>query len=332
MPWTIGPSAVGRRRAALLAGVIVLSGARPQGAVACDSTCCLMLTRGGAGLLRKGGFQLDFSYRTTDMSAKMAGDAPVDQVIRPKVLLETGRLIPGYHQDLRGTDSFLQVDAAFGVLPSTTVFASVPLLSHRTYDIGHGGYQTAYNLRGIGDLVVGARQSLVRSPQHALVVTAGFKLRTGKNDTIDTYDSTILDPTMQPGTGSNDFVGTLTWVTVAPGRTELGLSTSYQVNTTNGYDYRFGNLAIAAATLSRSFGGFIPSLQLKLVDQARNDFVGGGVPSTGSRTLYLNTGLRYRTAEGVALYAHVLVPLYRYVSEDQLAPRYSVLVGFTKVF
>lgn len=84
---------------------------------------------------------------------------------------------------------------------------------------------------------------------------------------------------------------------------------------------------IAAATLSRPLGGVVPSLQLKLVDQARNVFVGGGVPSTGSTTLYLNAGLGYRTRETLTL-----APLYRHVNEDQLAPRESVLVGITKVF
>ena len=322
----------GSRLRRWLLWVLTLAVLSPTPAPACDSTCCLMLTRGGSGLLRRGGFLIDFSFRTTDMSAKLAGSDSTAQVVRPKVLLEEGRLIPGYHEDLRGTDSFLQMDAAYGLLASTTVFASIPLLSHRTYDIGHGGAQTAYDVRGIGDLVIGARQGLVRSPQHSLVASVGFKLRTGKSDTIDEYDSTILDPTLQSGTGSNGFIGTLTWSMVAPGKTELGLSASYQANTTNSYEYRFGNLAIAAATLSRPIGGFVPSLQLKLVDQARSIFVDAGVPSTGATTLYLNAGLRYRTPEGLALYTHVLVPVYRYVNDAQLAPRYSLLFGLSKAF
>ncbi len=315
-----------------LCGALTLALLLPRPAAACDSNCCLMLTRGGSGLLRRGGFQIDLSYRSTDMSAKRAGSSSTSQVIRPKVLLEEGRLIPGYHEDLRGTDAFLQVDVAYGLLASTTVFASLPVLSQHRYDIGHGGYQTSYDVRGIGDLLIGARQSLVHSPQHSLVASMGFQLHTGKNDTIDQYDNTILDPTLKSGTGANDFIGTLTWSTVAPGKTEFGLSASYQINTTNSYDYRFGNLAIAAATLSRPIGGFVPSLQLKLVDQARNVFVGGGVPSTGATTLYVNAGLRYRTPDGIALYVHVLVPVYRYVNDAQLAPKYSILVGIAKTF
>jgi hypothetical protein len=309
-----------------------LPGLVPRPAAACDSTCCLLLTRGQAGLLRKGGFQLEFSFRSTDMSARRQGSEPTDTVVRPKVLLETGEIIPGYHEDLEGTDSFLQLDAAWGVAASTTVFVSMPLITHREYLIGHGGVQTRYDLRGIGDLVVGARHALVSGGQRSLVAALGVKLPTGKDDIIDVYDSTILDPTMQPGTGSGDVIATLLWSTVAPGRTELGLSGSYQINTTNGYDYKFGNLGIAAATLSRAFGSVVPSLQIKLVGQAHSFFVGSAVPSTGTTTVYANAGLRYRSAEGISLYTHLLVPVYRHVNDAQLAPRYSLLIGLSKTF
>lgn len=299
---------------------------------ACDSTCCLLLTRGQAGLLRRGGFQLEFSFRSTDMSARLQGSESTDTVIRPKLLLETGEVIPGYHQDLEGTDSFLQLDAAWGAAASTTLFASMPLITHREYVIGHGGVQTRYNPRGIGDLVVGARRALVSGGQRSLVAAVGVKLPTGKDDVIDEYDSTILDPTMQPGTGSGDVIVTLLWRTLAPGGTELGLSGSYQINTTNSYDYKFGNQGIAAATLSRPFGRLIPSFQLKLVGQAHSFFVGSAAQSTGATTVYGNAGLRYQTAEGISLYAHLLLPIYRHVNDAQLAPRHSLLIGLAKAF
>jgi hypothetical protein len=324
---------MGRRRRTVCFVVISAVGMlRSVPARACDSNCCLILTKGQAGVLRRGGFQIDVSFRSTDMSTRLGGSSSVDTVVRPKVLLETGQLIPGYHEDREGTDSFLQIDAAWGVTASTTLFASLPVLSHRFYVIGHGGDQTSYNVRGIGDLLLGARHALLRSPQRSLVGAVGFQLPTGRNDVLDVYDSTVLDPTLQPGTGSGDFVASLLWSTVAPGRTEVGLSGSYQVDTTNGYNYRFGNAAIAAATVSRPTGRFVPSLQVKLVHQGSSRFVGDYVPSTGATTVYLNSGLRYRTPEGVALYGHFLVPVYRHVNDTQLAPNFSVLFGLSKAF
>jgi hypothetical protein len=315
-----------------LALVTLAAALTPASSFPCDSTCCLMLTRGTSGLMGRGSFQVDFSYRYTDMSAKFAGSAPTDLVIRPKVLLETGQIIPGYHEDREGTESFLQVDAAWGVASATTVFASWPLLTHRYYVIGHGGVQTTYNIRGVGDLVVGARQAFFRGAGHMLVASVGIQLPLGADDRIDEYDSTILDPTMQPGTGSGDLITALQWSSVGPGRTEISLSGTYQVNTTNSHDYRFANQAIAAVTVGRPLGRVTPSLQVKLFNQGRSDLGDTAVPSTGATIVYLNAGLRYRSVEGVGLYGHVLVPVYRRTNDAQLAPRFSVLFGLSKAF
>jgi hypothetical protein len=291
-----------------------------------------MLTRGTSGLMGRGGLQIDFSFRYTDMSTRLEGTQPTDEVIRPKVLLETGSLIPGYHEDREGTESFLQLDAAWGVASATTVFASLPVLTHKYYVIGHGGTQTTYNVRGVGDLVVGARQALARRPGRMLVASVGIQLPLGKSDIIDEYDSSILDPTLQPGTGSGDVITALQWSTVAPGRTEISLAGTYQINTTNRYDYRFANQAIAAVTVSRPLGQFTPSLQVKLFNQGRSDLGTTSVPSTGATIVYVNAGLRYRSAEGVGIYGNVLVPAYRRMNDAQLAPRISILFGLSKAF
>lgn len=304
----------------------------PASGLPCDSTCCLMLTRGTSGLLGRGGFQVDVSFRHTDMSTRLEGTETTDLVTRPKVLLETGDIIPGYHEDREGTDSFFQVDASWGVASATTVFASLPVLTRRYYVIGHGDTETAYNVRGMGDLVVGARQALVRGPGRMLVASVGIQLPLGKNDMLDVYDSTILDPTLQPGTGSGDVITALQWSTVGPGRTEVSISGTYQLNTTNEYDYRFANQAIAALTVSRPAGRFIPSLQVKLFSQGRSELGGQEVASTGATIVYLNAGLRFRSAEGLGLYGHFLVPAYQRVNDAQLAPRFSVLFGISKAF
>jgi hypothetical protein len=172
----------------------------------------------------------------------------------------------------------------------------------------------------------------VRSPGRILVASFGVELPVGRTDTIDEYDGTILDPTLQPGTGSGDVIAAMQWSTTAPGRTELALSGTYQVNTTNGYGYRFGNQVIAAATLSRPTGPVTPSLQVKLFDQGRSRFAGGDVSSTGSTLVYVNAGLRYRSADGVSVYGHLLVPAFRRVNDTQLAARFSVLFGLAKSF
>jgi hypothetical protein len=280
----------------------------------------------------RGSFQVDLSFRHTDLSARRSGTAPAESVVRPKVYIEKQILVPGYHEDRTGSESFLQLDLAWGAASRTTVFASMPVFGQKYYEVGHGGFETAYNVRGIGDLVLGARQALVRSAQRTLVVALGFKVPTGKNGVIDDYDGTILDPSMQTGTGSGDVITGLQWSTVAPGATEVTLSGSYQVYTTNDYSYRFGNEAIGAVTASRAFGRLTPSLQVKLYGRGRSRFVEQDVPSTGGTYVYFNAGLRLRSAEGASFYGFFLLPAYRDVNDPQLAPRFSVLIGFSKAF
>jgi hypothetical protein len=291
-----------------------------------------MLTRGTAGFLARGAFQVDLSFRHSDLSQRRLGTEPTDTVVRPKVFIEREVLVPGYHEDLQGSENYLQLDLAWGAGQKTTVFASMPIFGQKDYEIGHGGTGSSYNIRGLGDLVVGARRALVSSPQRSLVLSLGLKVPTGKNGIIDDFDETILDPTLQPGTGSGDVIPSLQWSTLGPAGTQLSLSGSYQINTTNDYKYRFGNEVITALTASRVFGRLTPSLQVKLNVRGRSSFVEEDVPSTGATVLYMNAGLRARTADAFGFYGFLLVPVYKDVNEAQLAARYSVLLGFSKTF
>lgn len=298
----------------------------------CNSTSCLILTRGTAGLVGRGSFQVDLSFRHTDVSARRSGREPVDSVIRPKVFIERGLIVPAYHQDLRGSENALQLDVEWGASAQTTVFAAMPVFGQKSYDVGHGGLESSYSPRGIGDLVVGARHALYRAPQRSFVMGVGAKLPTGRNGLIDDFDETVLDPTLQPGTGSGDLIASLQWSNAAARGTQLAVSTSYQVNSTNDYRCCFGNDAIGAITASRSFGRFTPSLQIKLNVRASSRFVDEEVPSTGGTVVYLNAGLRLRSSDGLGFYAFFLVPAYRDVNDAQLAPRFSTVVGLSKSY
>ena len=291
-----------------------------------------MLTRGTAGLQARGRFQVDLSFRYTDLSARREGTSTTDSVVRPKVYIEEGVLIPGYHEDLSGSESALQLDLAYGLAARTTLYASMPVFSQKYYEIGHEGFETTYNVRGIGDLVLGARQALYSGPQRSLVAALGVKVPTGANDVIDDYDSTILEPTMQTGTGAGDLILALAWSSVVAGRMQLSCTGSFQAYSENDYRYDFGNEAIGAVTLSRAFSRLTPSLQAKLYTRGRSHFVGDEVPSTGSTVVYLNAGLRYQAANGPGFYAFLLLPAYRDVNDPQLAPRFSVLLGLSRTF
>jgi len=167
-----------------------------------------------------------------------------------------------------------------------------------------------------------------------LVGGLSVKLPSARHRIGGDFDGSILDPTLQPGSGSWDFVSTLQYAGhIAPWLVDWSLSGSYQVNTTNDLGYRFGDLTVAAANASRTLKGpLAASLQIKFVHEARHAFLGEGVPSTGSSTLYVTPGLRLRLPDQTSLYGLVQLPPYRYVNETQLAVRAAFLVGVSKTF
>jgi hypothetical protein len=305
--------------------------ARP--APGCDSTGCLMATRGASGVLKKGSFNLDFSYRYLDESEKLRGSDDAELVLRPRVDFEHGLLIPGYHQDLDGKSSVLQLEAAYGAGTATTLYLSAPLMTRKSHDIAHGGVVTAYDTWGFGDVVVGVREGLALPFAGQATGSFALKLPTGATDVIDPYDQKIQDPTLQPGTGSLDALLSVQYgKKLASPRLDVSLTGSYQANTTNDRHYRFGNEGIATLGVARPLGSsWSVSTSLKWVHQGRDRFLGQDVLSTGSKFLYVTGGVRF-FAGAFSYYAVAQFPIYSYVNESQLGPKAGVLAGLSRAF
>ena len=297
----------------------------------CDSSSCALVTRGLIGLMPKRALRVDFSFRYTDDSHGMEGSQGVDEVFRPKIDFETGQILPGVHQDIRGSDTFVQLDAAYGLTSRTTLVASLPLLAQRSHEISHFGFQGEYGGNGIGDALIGVRQGF--GPP-GLVGGFSVKLPLGRHkDGVD-YDGGILDPTLQPGSGSFDFVPSLQY-----GGRVRSLKTDWSVNgfwgltTTNDLGYRFGNQAVAAITASHVIHRpLTASLQIKYGWNAASEYQGQVVASTGATYVYLTPGISARLPGGGAAYGLLQIPVYRYVNDEQLAARVAFLLGVSKTF
>jgi hypothetical protein len=317
---------------ATMAAIVVLGAGGP--ARACDSSSCALVTRGAGGTLPKGALRLDLSFRYADQTRPYAGGEPIDAVLRPKVDFEHGLLLAGFHRELGGRERYLQTDLAYGLTSRATVMLSIPLLIQRSYDISHGGsFLQNTTTRGAGDLLLGVSYGLLGGAGTQLVARAAVKVPTGNYRLITTYDRSINDPTLQPGTGSVDFVAAADFSR----RQVLGLdwtvSASYQANTTNDLDYRFGNDAIASLSVSRALVGRLSgSFQVKGWHKGRSSFLGDPVPSTGGTLVYLTPGVRVAAPASMTAYAFVQVPAYRFVNEEQLTPRVALLIGWSKTF
>jgi hypothetical protein len=315
-----------RARVAAAAVVLILLGAPPG--EACDSTACLSATRGLRGSLRQGGLRLDLSYRFADQTDRLAGAGSTSTVLRPYVEVDTGRLYPGWHEDESARERFLQADVEYGFTDRLSAWAALPVLADRSSVGTDEVCRYGYGARGIGDLALGLRhRHAVRGG--SLVLSGGVEFPTGDSRRRYSLDTAVLEPMVQPGTGSTDVL-----LAASYSRLALGLdwtaSASVQHNTTNGYEYRFGREHIIAVSAgSRIRGRLSASLQVKGAERLRSVFAGQPVPSTGNRAVWLNPGLRFDGPAGTSLYGILQVAAWRHVNEQQLATRTGFLTGLS---
>jgi hypothetical protein len=318
--------------------VLLLALALPGVAAPCDSTGCLLVTRGASGLLPPKAWRIDLSFRATDDSQLMRGSEETARVNRPKIDFENQIMRPGFHQDLGGTSRFLQLDFGYGLTGRTTALASAPVLTDRDYEIGHPPALTEnYETWGLGDTLVGVRHSFVARGSLSVVGGIGVELPTGDYRLVSPealFDIGVLDPMLQPGSGSFDAVLSAQCVKRLGFRDlDLTGAFSYQANTTNDLDYRYGNDAIASLSLAGPLVSWLrASLQVKYADRGRSEYRGEPVESTGGRIVYAIPGLSVPLPSRFSVYLFVPVPVYRYVNETQVAPRISLVAGLSRMF
>ena len=339
--------------------------ARP--ASACDSSSCAILTRGGLGTLTKGAFAVDFSYRYADESMRLAGSSSTDDVVLPRIDFDGQRLLPGFHRELDGSTNALQADVSYGVSSRLSAFVSLPLFTSKRYvhahvlgshapteptdpqvpteedPHGHGPAPEAvatalpYKSDGFGDTQLGVRYALAGGASQRLSAGFALKLATGEYQLPNTFDGGLHDPTLQPGTGSLDYLVSALYARGgAP--VQVAASASHQFATENDLGYRFGDETILGLSLTRTLRAVYSraqvgaSVQVKAHFRGRSTYLDAPVPSTGSRMLILSPGLRVTTPGGLGFYAYLQVPVYRRVNDVQLATRSSLLTGVSKGF
>lgn len=310
----------------------------PVTAAPCDSTGCLLVTRSTSGILPRKAWRFDLSFRATDDSRLMSGSDATSRVNRPKVDFENQIVRPGFHQDLGGTSRFLQLDVGYGLTGRTTALASAPVLTHRDYEIGHPLALTEnYETWGLGDTLVGVRHSFTAGGSLSVVGGIGIELPTGDYRLVSPealFDIGVLDPMLQPGSGSFDAVLSAQCVKrLSLREVDLTAAFSYQANTTNDLDYRYGNDAIASLSLAGPLAsGLRASLQVKYATRGRSEYRGEGVESTGGTIVYAIPGLSMALPTRFSVYVFVPVPVHRYVNETQVAPRISLVAGLSRMF
>jgi len=305
----------------------------------CGSASCFLVTHSEEGVETAGAFQVDLSFGYVDQSRKLDGSHGTNDVLVPKINFEDGVIEPDHHREISTRNTLVRLDLAYGITSRVSVFGVLPLLTdknHEHFDDAGTPDETFTNAdgtRGFGDVAVGARYALLVKANDLLMGRLSAKLPTGAYKLRD-REGAINEPTIQPGTGSYDGLITLYYAHHQfPKALEWFVSGSARINGRNPLEYRAGDELVVSGGASYAYGQrWVYALQLNARHAGRDDYRGEAVPSTGSQSLALSPGIRFRTGDRLELYGYLQIPVYQDVNEAQLAPRAGFVLGFSKSF
>jgi len=217
-----------------------------------------------------------------------------------------------------------------------TVSLAVPYVVRKSQELVDNGFQ-AFQGNGIGDVAAFVRYNhhhYVDETMVAFSFSAGVKFPTGKNN-ITLPSGDYLDPDLQPGTGTTDFIiGTAGFLSID--RTGIfatvnaGFITGPGAPESDG-NHKYGNYINAEATVTYRI---IPqdisesnlSLAMGIGFENRAKETEGGIPieASGGSLIYLAPGLKYLFSQGLSADAAIQIPVHQYLGADPLNDEFQL--------
>lgn len=287
---------------------------------------------------------MDLSYRYIPMDRFQRGSDKVSEVLVPEIDFKDGKIKPNDHREKRTINELAQLDVSYGITERFTLTFAIPFLNNRLHEhfVEVGTLEEEFtrqdSTNGLGDLRLIGKYALWISTKHLLVGGWGVKIPTGEHKLLNSHGK-INEPTLMPGTGSWDGLFSAYYsYQVLLHKLDTFLSGSYQVTSENDLDYQFGNTFLLNGGVSYLFaelnGGktLTTSLQVNARIVPHDEFKGQEVPSTGGRWVYVTPGVKVQASSSTAIYAHIQVPIYQFVNEVNLVPRYGLIFGVSHAF
>ena len=326
-------------RAVFFAALIIASGSSLHAGCG-SSSCPLDLNHLNVPATRH--FALDLSLQYIDQDQPRAGTENVDV-----------GAIESHHNEVRTINRITTAALTWAATERLHVTATLPFLSrdhlhlassheHANANIAaqHNIIPESWDVRGIGDLSLIARaEVLPRDPatHSGLWLIGGLSLPTGSTD-VRNAEGEVGELPIQPGSGTTDAIGGLTWQGGVVGRSAahgaMGdfavipyfLSAVYRYRTGSGD--RLGNeLQLSAGSAYPLTHTIEALLQLNARVRARDRMEDPEESElSGGRSLYASPGLRV-SYRGSAFYAIAQLPLYQRVNAIQLTSKANYVVG-----
>lgn len=354
-----------RKIVAALALVIPTSGA-----FACASCGCSLNTDiGTQGMGMSEGWMFDLRYDTLNQNKLRFGTKNISPSAAANTTnTATGgpAEVEGYTKNNYITAS---LDYNNGENWGVTAVLPYIMRSHMTYganadDGSGGGYPTGENgysskAAGIGDVKIIGRY-FGFSEQKDWGLQFGVKLPTGNNSQRANANAgglVAVDPGLQLGSGSTDLIVGIykfgyvnnsdNWGYFAQAQYQAAVITSNVPSSlvglssgpsgaetvTTGGSYRPGNsLNVNLGINYQGFNNWVPTLQLNVINKARDTGTAADTWATGGTLAYLTPGILYRVTEKTQVYANVQLPVYQNVNGIQLVPAFIASIGMRVSF
>ncbi len=256
-------------------------------------------------------------------------------VVREQLVFEKNASDPAASaRDLRvsGLISVL----GYGVTRDFALFGVLPYLDKRL-DATAGGARTTRSEDGFGDLtVIGRYTAYAKDGPGRTFRIAPFlavKAPTGRDDAADALGR--LPPSLQPGSGSWDFLGgaVTTYQTLDY---QVDAQATYRVNR-EANAFRAGNVASIDASLQYrlwpgTLGAGVPAfvygvIEASLVHAEKNRVAGARDANSGGTRVFLTPGIQYVTKKWI-LEAGVRIPVVQDLNGTALENDYTLTTGF----
>ena len=302
---------------------------------ACGGANCSLITGSQDGVLDKGKFIIDLSYRYVLAENPHRGSNSTNEAKTPKVNFATRSIDLEEHTEIRTINKLVQFDVSYGMTDKLTLSLNVPMFNDRYHEHkeGAGAIENNNGTTGFGDITLLAKYALLETTKHLLVGGVGIKFATGDYKLVDAGGS-INEPTLQAGTGSYDAIlsGIYNY-SVIPNTLSIFTSMSHRFTTENDLDYLFGDTTLIDVGADYLLSNKVSvSSQLNLRISGRDEFVNLDVPSTGGEFLFFTPGVRLAVSRDVSIYSHVQLPLYQRINDENLVEDYGIMLGVSYGF
>ena len=234
---------------------------------------------------------------------------------------------------IRATNTFL-LQTSYGVTDKLSVSAVLPYINkwEKTSSSEKSGRS------GIGDISLLLQYNILNNKSFSIIIGSGIKFPTGATQLKNETTGITVQPSLQPGTGSNDFLFLTQLQYAFPFRKSLSVaqSFSYQLAGTSGAfaghnSYKFGNEIQSFTSIADQFVWlnkvFTPSVSLRVSHRTTNVIETIDDINSGGTWGYFSPGTIVQLNPVLGLLIQADIPIYRKLNGFQLVPSYVIRGG-----